>query len=76
MAGLGDSDQTIFEAKDDSVVPVVGLDYGFLAPRREADQACTPMTYGKDRSHKRVLSWRCRSNVSIIAKGPVSIVVV
>ena len=51
IAGRGVSDRHVWRAADASAVPVVGVDYGFFAPKDEGPEG-TPVLCGKDTRHK------------------------
>ena len=57
-AGRGVGNQHRFEAKDESVVLVVGLDCGFLAPNGKLAEACTPIVCATKRDKRKSIGLR------------------
>ena len=46
------SDRHIWQPPPEGALAIVGLDYGYLAPRGEPEERCTPILFGKDSRHK------------------------
>ncbi len=52
VAGRAVSDRHIWQPPPEGALAIVGLDYGYLAPRGEPEERCTPILFGKDSRHK------------------------
>ena len=52
VAGRAVSDRHIWQPLPEGALAIVGLDYGYLAPRGEPEERCTPILFGKDSRHK------------------------
>ena len=52
VAGRAVSDRHIWQPHPEGALAIVGLDYGYLAPRGEPEERCTPILFGKDSRHK------------------------
>ena len=52
VAGRAVSDRHIWQPHPEGASAIVGLDYGYLAPRGEPEERCTPILFGKDSRHK------------------------
>ena len=52
VAGRAVSDRHIFQPPLEGALAIVGLDCGYLAPRCEPEERCTPIFFGKDSRHK------------------------
>ena len=63
VAGRGFSSQQSIKVKDDSAVPVVGLDYGYLASRGNPTRLVRPFYAEKTVITSGSSLWRCRTRV-------------
>ena len=52
MTGRAVSDKHVWVAPEAGTLAVAGIDYGYMAPRGESEDSCTPFCMGTDTRHK------------------------